>query len=191
LAGDVKSLLPYSRVVLRVVTLPVLADGSPLSGAIRFAAESDGQRLASGELLGWSHFGDETGRLINVQWEEGQAEAARAVVETAVSAAGPGAELHLAANAEADERVQERLALFESSGFSLWQEKEGLWWADSGQELLTPDGVVVHTLAELGRERYTDVVARCTAGTLDRIDADESPWVSFLGFCGAGGCRPR
>ena len=45
----------------------MLADGSPVSGALRFAAADGGRELASGELLTWSHLGDETGRLIRVR----------------------------------------------------------------------------------------------------------------------------
>ena len=46
-----------------VTRLPTLTDGSPVSGAIRFAAADGGRELASGELLTWSHLGDETGRI--------------------------------------------------------------------------------------------------------------------------------
>jgi hypothetical protein len=158
--------------VLEIVTLPAVSGGPGLDGAIRFAAVKDGERLASGELLAWSDLGDETGRAIRVRWASGRADAGRAVIEAAVLAAGPGTELHLTANTQVDDRLGEQLALFESCGFTLWQEKEGFWWADAGQDLPAPQGVAVRTLAEAGRERYAGVVAACTAGTLDRIDAD-------------------
>jgi hypothetical protein len=161
-----------NRVVFTVTAVPALTDWSPVSGVIRLAAARDGERLASGELLAGSHYGDETGRLIQVRWAEGQADAARAIIDAVVRQAGPGTELHLTANAEDHERIDERLALFASCGFTLWQEKEGFWWADDGQELPAPSGVIVRTLAEVGRDRYAEVIAACTAGTLDRIDAD-------------------
>jgi ribosomal protein S18 acetylase RimI-like enzyme len=146
-------------------------DGAQDGRAVRFVAGIGGRELAGSELFPSSYLGDETGRLITFWWADGQAIAARAVIDAAVRAAGPDAELHLTVNAETDDRVQERLELFALAGFSLWQEKEGFWWADSGQELPVAGGVVVRTLAETGRERYEEVVQACTAGTLDRIDA--------------------
>jgi GNAT superfamily N-acetyltransferase len=158
--------------VFTVIVRSGVAAPSPVNGAVGFAVEAGGRELASGELLAGSHLGDETGRLINVRWAQGQAEAARAVIGAAVASAGPGAELHLTANAEVDDWLDDRLALFESCGFTLWQEKEGFWWADGGQDLPAPQGVIVRTLAEIGRERFAGVIAACTAGTLDRVDAD-------------------
>ncbi len=155
-----------------MVDLPPVADGGPLDGAIRFAVRENGEELASGELLRWSHLGDETGQLITVRWADGQAAAARAVIGAAVDAAEPGTELHPTANAEVDDRISERLAVFESCGFGLWQEKEGFWWADTGQDLPTLAGAIVRTIAEVGHERYERIIASVTAGTLDRIDAD-------------------
>ncbi|MEP7023010.1 MAG: GNAT family N-acetyltransferase [Actinomycetota bacterium] len=154
---------------------------------IRFTAEAEdgGMELAGGELLASSYLGAETGRMINVWWADGQAAAAGAVIEAAVQAAGPGAELHLTANAETDDRIGERLALFESAGFTLWQEKEGVWWTDTGQELPAPDGVQVRTLAGIGRERYAQVIADATDGTLDRIDADAIAVMGAAGWAAA------
>jgi len=171
--------------MLTVVTLPPVADGGPLDGAIRFVARAGGEELASGELLTWSNLGDETGRLITVRWADGQATAARAVVGAAIGAAEPGTELHLTANAEVDDRIGERLALFESCGFRLWQEKEGFWWADTGQELPPPADVTVRTIADVGPGRYAQVVASCTAGTLDRIDADAIASMGAAGWAAA------
>jgi hypothetical protein len=129
-----------NRVMFTITAVPALTDWSLVRGVIRLAAARDGERLASGELLAGSHYGDETGRLIDVRWAEGQADAARALIDVVVRQAGPGTELHLTANAEEHERIDERLALFESCGFTLWQEKEGFWWADDGQELPAPRG---------------------------------------------------
>ena len=171
--------------MLTVTRLPTLTDRSPVSGAIRFAAADGGRELATGELLTWSHLGDETGRLIRVRWAEGQAAAAGAVIDAAVRAAAPGTELHLIASAEEHEWLDERLALFRSREFTLWQEKEGFWWADEGQQLPAPEGVTVRTLAEIGRERYAGVIAACTAGTLDRIDADAIASMGGAGWAAA------
>jgi ribosomal protein S18 acetylase RimI-like enzyme len=147
-------------------------DGAQDGRAVRFVAGAGGRELAGCELFPSSYLGDETGRLITFWWADGQAAAARAVIDAAVQAAGPEAELHLAANAETDDRISERLELFALAGFSLWQEKEGFWWADAGQDLPLAQDVVVRTLAETGRARYEEVVQACTDGTLDRIDAD-------------------
>jgi GNAT superfamily N-acetyltransferase len=152
---------------------------------IRFAAEAGGRRLASGALLTRSHLGDETGRLIEIGWAEGQVAAARAIIGAAVSAAAPGTELHLAANAESDDRISERLALFGSCGFTLWQEKEGFWWADANQELPAAEGVTVRSLAEVGRDRCAEVIASCATGTLDRIDADAIASMGSSGWAAA------
>lgn len=147
-------------------------DGAHDGQAVRFVAGTGGRELAGSELFPSSYLGDETGRLITVWWADGQAEAARAVIDAAVRAAGPDAELHLTANAETDDRIAERLELFALAGFSLWQEKEGFWWADTGQDLPLAQGVVVRTLAEAGRLRYAAAVEAAAEGTLDRIDAD-------------------
>jgi ribosomal protein S18 acetylase RimI-like enzyme len=162
----------YSQCVLDIVILPAEADRPSLDGELRFVARAGGADQASGELLASSDLGDETGRVITVRWADDQVAAARAIINAAVGAAEPGTKLHLTANAEVDDRIGERLALFESCGFALWQEKEGFWWADAGQDLQAPADVTARTLAEVGRERYAAIVASCTAGTLDRIDAD-------------------
>ena len=112
---------------------------------------------------------------------KGEIEAARAVIEAAVEAAQPGTELQLTANTEVHDWIPERVALFESVGFTLWQEKEGFWFTDIGQEMPPPDGVIVRTLADIGRDAFIDVIAACTPGTLDRVDAD---WIASTGAHG-------
>jgi ribosomal protein S18 acetylase RimI-like enzyme len=155
-----------------VTTVPTASSDAAIHPLIGFAVDIDGECLASGELLNASWIGDETGQVITIRWEAGRAEAARAIVQAAVAAAKPGTELHLTANTEVHDWIPERIALFESLGFSLWQEKEGFWFTDHGQELPPPDGVSVRTLAEIGRDAFIDVIAACTPGTLDRVDAD-------------------
>lgn len=80
-----------------------------------------------------SWMGDETGRLVNVRWQPGHVDAARMIVEAAIASAEPGTVLNAATNAEIHPDPAERIALFESCGFELWQEKEGFWWSDEGR----------------------------------------------------------
>jgi ribosomal protein S18 acetylase RimI-like enzyme len=155
-----------------VTRLDVVSDGNPLGPRIPFVAQSDGVEVAEGDLMARSWMGDETGRLVNVRWEPGHSDAARLVVEAAVAAARPGDVLNAATNAEIHRDPAERIAVFESCGFELWQEKEGFWWADEDQDLPAPQRISVRPLAEVGAECFGEVIAACSAGTLDRIDAD-------------------
>ena len=155
-----------------VTRLDVVSDGNPLGPRIPFVAQSDGVEVAEGDLMARSWMGDETGRLVNVRWEPGHSDAARLVVEAAVAAARPGDVLNAATNAEIHRDPAERIAVFESCGFVLWQEKEGFWWADEDQDLPAPRRICVRPLPEVGAERFGEVIAACSAGTLDRIDAD-------------------
>src|SRR5215467_13611054 len=176
-----------------VTTLPLGRDDATRPDdrfAARFAVDVDGDRLASGELCKGSPYGDESGRLINVRWSRGAVAAAHAIVEAAVEAAPPGAELQITTNTEVHDWIDERLALATSLGFTLWQEKEGFWLTDRGQRLPATEGVGVRTLADIGRDAYAEVVAGCTAGTLDRVDADAVASMGALGWADAliGSC---
>ena len=181
-----------------VTTLPLGRDDNFPPGTARpddrfiakFAVDAGGERLASGELCAGTPYGDETGQLVTVRWSRGSVAAARAIVEAAVEAAPAGAELQISTNTEVHEWIDERLALAESLGFALWQEKEGFWFTDRVQPLPEPEGVVVGTLAGIGRDAYAGVIAACTAGTLDRVDADAvasmgaAGWAdAFIGSC--------
>ena len=170
---------------------------SPVNGAVGFAVEA-GRELASGELLAGSRLGDRARAAHQrpVGAGPGRGGACRHR-RRPWAAAGPGTELHLTANAEGcDDWLDDRLALFESCGFTLWQEKEGFWWADGGQDVPGTAGRHRADLAEVGRERFAGVIAACTAGTLDRVDADAigsmggGAWAAALmGDAAAGGGR--
>jgi len=96
-----------------------------------------------------------------------------AVLDAIVAAAGPGAYLNVGCDVEVHkEHVPQRRALLDSRGFTVWQEKEGFLWTDNGQELPEPEGVVVRTIDEVGPDRFVEVIAACTAGHLDRVEAD-------------------
>lgn len=155
-----------------VARLDTVHDENPLGPRIPFIAEVDGVRVAQGDLLARSWMGDETGRLVNVRWEPGHSEAGRRIVEAAIAASQPGDVLNTATNAQMHPDPAERNAVFESCGFTLWQEKEGFWWADEGQDLQAPQRITARPLADVDTRRFTEVLAACANGTLDRIDRD-------------------
>jgi ribosomal protein S18 acetylase RimI-like enzyme len=158
--------------LIAITRLDDVVDGNPLGPVTPFVAELDGAEVAGGNLMAKSWMGDETGQLINARWQPGHLEAARLIVEAAIAAARPGGEVNAATNAEIHPDPAERIALFESCGFELWQEKEGFWWSNEGQDLPEPDRITVRTLAEAGSRRFAALITACSAGTLDRIDAD-------------------
>ncbi len=155
-----------------IIRLDAVEDGRPLGPRIPFVAESEGVPVAHGDLMARSWMGDETGRLVDVRWEPGHSEAARLVVEAAIAAARPGDVLNAATNAEIHPDPSERVAVFESGGFTLWQEKEGFRWADEGQDLPVPQRITARPLSEVGAGRFAAALAACSADTLDRIDRD-------------------
>ncbi|MEY9933987.1 ribosomal protein S18 acetylase RimI-like enzyme [Catenulispora sp. GP43] len=177
--------------MILITRLDTVVDGNPLGPRIPFVAEADGVRLAEADLLAKSYMGDETGRLVKVRWEPGQSTAARLVLEAAIAAAEPGQVLNSSINAEVHTDPAGQIALLESCGFELWQEEEGFWWSDEGQDLPAPEGITVRTLAEVGTDRFAELMAACTTDSLDRIDVDAvaamgpSRWATeFLAGCG-------
>jgi RimJ/RimL family protein N-acetyltransferase len=170
--------------LLEITCQDTVTDGFPFGPAIPFGAiaiaianadgdgDRDGAEVAHGDLMARSWMGDETGRLVNVRWTEGNLEAARLLLAAILEAAAPGDELNAASNADVHPDSAERIALFESVGFELWQEKEGFWWSDEGQDLPAPDRVVVRTPSDIGTDRFLEIFTASAAGTLDRIDAD-------------------
>lgn len=156
----------------KITRQDTVTDGNPLGPVIPFVAELDGLEVASGNLMAKSWMGDETGRLVNVRWNDGHLEAARQIVTAVVAAAARGEELNTATNSDFHPHPAVRVALFESLGFELWQEKEGFVWTDSGQELPEPERITVRTLAESGPERFLEAIAESFVGTLDSVDVD-------------------
>jgi len=155
-----------------VTRLDDIADANPLGPRTPFIAEADGLQVAEGDLMAKSWMGDETGRLVNLRWRPGHRDAARLVIEAVIAAARPGDVLNASTNVAVHRAPAERVALLESFGFELWQEKEGFWWTDEGQDLPHPDGITVRRLAEVGADRFAQLIAASSTGTLDRVDAD-------------------
>jgi GNAT superfamily N-acetyltransferase len=106
--------------------------------------------------------------IAGITWADGHSDAARAVmVAAADDAEGP---VHVHTNATQHDPVEPRLSLLGDCGFELFQEKEGLWWADDGGELPQPHSLVMRSMAELGREPFVALIESCMVGTLDRTD---------------------
>ncbi|MGW6929206.1 GNAT family N-acetyltransferase [Lentzea sp. NPDC054927] len=173
-----------------ITRLDDVLDGHPLGPRTPFAAIDAGVTVATGDLMAKSWMGDETGRLVTVRWQPGRVDAAALIVEAATASAEPGTVLNASTNVEVHPDPAKRVALFESCGFELWQEKEGFWWGDEGQELPAPHRTTVRTLAQAGREKFVEVIESCSTGTLDRVDADAmaamgpSAWsAAFLAAC--------
>jgi len=171
--------------LIEIVRHDAVTGGNPFGPAVPFTAVLDGAEVASGDILARSWIGDETGQLVNVRWTEGHDDAARLIVEAALAAAVPGGEANTATNADVHPDPAARIALFESLGFELWQEKEGFLWTDAGQELPEPDRVVLRTRDEIGAERFAAIFAESAAGTLDRVDADTVAKMGPAAWAGA------
>jgi ribosomal protein S18 acetylase RimI-like enzyme len=70
--------------------------------------------------------------------------------------------------------------LLEASGFELFQEKIGFAWTPNVSAPRLPSGIRITSLADVGPDAYGQVMARTTAGTLDRNDR------YYIGRCGPG-----
>jgi ribosomal protein S18 acetylase RimI-like enzyme len=141
----------------------------PLGLATRYVVNQDGEPIASGELFADSPIISGTGQLLAIRWEADQVDAAYAIASAAIGDARSGGEIHLQANVEVHDHIAERLALADAFGFQLWQEKEGFWWADEGQELPAPERIHCRSLAEIGPAAYAEVVADTAVDSLDRV----------------------
>lgn len=78
--------------------------------------------------------------------------------------------LEVRLNAEAHSHVEERRALLEGIGMSLFQEKQGYFWVDDGSAVEVPQRLRFATLAEQGAAAYRTIMAQCGEGTMDRND---------------------
>ena len=147
--------------------------GSTLQPMARFAAVLDGEECASVVLGRAEVFEREPPEftVARLSWSAGLSAAADAVVTAAVHAVPTGTEVYFAISAAVSANHVERREIAQGSGFSLFQEKEGFQWTDTGQSLPEPTGLVVRPMAEVGRELFAAVIGRCLVGTLDRTDA--------------------
>jgi len=152
-----------------VVTQPADPDAP---GVVKYAVETGGEVRATGELMPRSWFGDGTGHLLNVRWNDGFSDAGVAIAGQALADARPYADVHCGCHNEVHANVPERQEVLRAAGFELWQAKQGFVFTDEGQHLPDPEGVSFASAAQVGVERVRAVAVRCQPGTLDRMDAD-------------------
>ncbi|MBB1157100.1 GNAT family N-acetyltransferase [Amycolatopsis dendrobii] len=109
--------------------------------------------------------------VARLSWRDGRLDAARAAVTAAVAAAPAGGSVYLPVSASVSADHAERRDVAQACGFALFQEKEGFWWADTGQAIPDPVGLRLEPMSRIGREPFAHVIAQCVAQTLDRTDA--------------------
>lgn len=139
----------------------------------RFVVEREGVEQASVVLGRAEIFEREPPEyaVARLAWAAGGLDAARAAVTAAVDSAAPGAAVYLPVNAEASPDHAAACGVAEACGFGLFQEKEGFWWADTGQPLPEPASLRLEPMSRIGPAAFVPVMARCLAQTLDRTDA--------------------
>jgi RimJ/RimL family protein N-acetyltransferase len=159
--------------VLRVAPDPSQApQGSTLRPIARFVVEHDGVEQASVVSGRAEIFEREPTEyaVARLRWAEGGLAAARAVVTAAVASAPSGVAVYLPVFATVGDAHAGARGIAEACGFELFQEKEGFWWADTGQPLPEPADLRLEPMSRLGQEAFVPVIARCLAETLDRTD---------------------
>ena len=104
-------------------------------------------------------------------WGEDPVATLEATIRRTIAVTGGDLTLELTANPERHPDVEMRRQLAGRLGLDLFQEKEGVLWVDHGSPITVPDRLAFRTIAEIGAERYGEVMARPGSGTLDRNDA--------------------
>jgi GNAT superfamily N-acetyltransferase len=101
--------------------------------------------------------------------------------------------LQVRTNPELHPEFEQRVALFESLGMELFQEKEGFTWNDDGRPTDVPGRLEFVSIADTGANRFRDVIAAVGEATLDRNDRyyrshmDPADWGSvYLRYMGEG-----
>jgi ribosomal protein S18 acetylase RimI-like enzyme len=147
-----------------------VAPGSTLRPSARFVVEEDGAEQAS-VVFGRAEICEREPveyALARLRWAAGRLDDARTAVAAAATSAPQGAVVYLPINGDAHFA---RRSVAEACGFVLFQEKEGFWWADTGQALPEPAGLRLEPMSRIGRAAFVPVIARCVSATLDRTDA--------------------
>jgi GNAT superfamily N-acetyltransferase len=131
---------------------------------------------------------------LSLPWDDDWMGAGRELVPEALRELGDVPDrLQVRTNRERHPEYEQRVALFESLGMELFQEKEGVTWVDDGEPIDVPDRLDFVTITEAGSQRYRDVIAAVGEGTLDRNDRyyrshmDPADWGSvYLTFMSEG-----
>lgn len=147
--------------------------GSTLRPIARFVAERGGVEQAS-VVFGQAEIFEREPvehALARLSWTGDRLDAASEVMNAAIHAAPSAAPVYFPVSAAVSSDHAHRRAIAEACGFRLFQEKEGFWWADTGQDLPAPAGLQLRPMSQIGRDPFVPLIARCLAGTLDRTDA--------------------
>ena len=147
--------------------------GSTLQPIARFVLEREGAEVASvvfGRAEIFEHEPVEYG-LARFRWAEGQSDAARAVMTVAAQSAPGHAPIYFQVGAAVSANHADRRAVAEACGFEIFQEKEGFWWADTGQSLPESGDLRWQSMSSIGRAPFIAAISRCLTGTLDRSDS--------------------
>lgn len=131
---------------------------------------------------------------LSLPWDGDWRAAGRTLISEALRRLGAVPDrLQVRTNPEWHAEYAQRVALFESLGMELFQEKIGVTWVDDGGPIDVPDRLSFVTIAESGSDRYRDVIAAVGEGTLDRNDRyyrshmDPADWGAvYLTFMGEG-----
>jgi GNAT superfamily N-acetyltransferase len=147
--------------------------GSTLRPSARFVAERGGVEQASvvfGQAEIFEREPDEYA-LARLAWTGDWRDAACDVMNAAVHAKPSAAPVYFPVNAAVQGNHADRRAIAEVCGLRLFQEKEGFWWSDTGQDLPEPAGLRFRPMSQIGSDPFVSLIARCQAATLDRTDA--------------------
>ncbi|MDQ2674588.1 MAG: GNAT family N-acetyltransferase [Chloroflexota bacterium] len=152
----------------------VAEDGGTTVGRVALLAEplGCGLPIREGRLAAlWVHERTDAG-----------ARAVRALVERVSELArGEVPFIERRLNAERDGDIGFWQSALTDAGFSLFQEKRGFVWTDTGQELPAPERLVLRSVRETGVDAYAAAMAATIPGTLDGNDQ------FYLELCGPEG----
>jgi ribosomal protein S18 acetylase RimI-like enzyme len=147
----------------------------------RFVLEDDGRELASvGFDVGPTCPPEFLGDLppeelyltdLSLPWDGDWLGAGQELIPQALRMLGEVPDrLQVRTNPEVHPNHAGRVELFDSLGMELFQEKEGFTWRDDGEAVRVPGRLTFHTVDEVGRDHFRDVLAGVGQATLDRND---------------------
>ena len=104
-------------------------------------------------------------------WGDDPAGTLEDLMRRTIASTGAGLTLELRANPALHGDVELRRVMADRLGLALFQEKEGMLWVDDGSPIEVPDRLTFRTIADVGHDRYREVMGGPGNGTLDRNDA--------------------
>lgn len=147
----------------------VVDDDSGVVGRVGFAVEpatSDPAWLGTLPPLEFRAFG------LSLDWDGSFLPAGRALVLDALNriAADVPDIVEFRVNRRDHPKPTSAVELFDALGMTLFQEKQGFEWTDSGTAVRPPDRLRFVSVRESGEDAYRRVMAACGEGTIDRND---------------------